>query len=285
MTPIIRLPDSLGCTVASTSVVISLIEKYGEAKVVTPFRELLNNIENVKITSPNIGENIKYDVDLRLYTSRRPHNNYPYRPSYIHMLEMAEENLKIKLSRLKPKVNLTKLELKYGETEVSKYKKPLIWYQSQATTSNRQWCKYKWNELVDSLSDKFSFIDLSLKSYSLRQSLSVSKACYAGICLDSFMVHGSAAVEANNVIVILGSSRSECVVYPRQYVLYKNSQCQFQPCGMHGYFNGCSVESEVHFSGKNCVYASPICMESISIEHVKKALYELTNSEREPVYD
>ncbi len=51
------------------------------------------NIENVKITSPNIGENVKYDVDLRLYTSRIPHNNYPYRPSYIHMLEREHRTI------------------------------------------------------------------------------------------------------------------------------------------------------------------------------------------------
>lgn len=272
----IRLPDSLGCTVASTAVVYSLIEQIPNIKVSTPHPSLLAHIDGLSITDSREETNDVYDVDLRMYTARRPHNSLPYRPSYIHMLEMAEEKLKIKLTKKTPYLHLTEYEKEWAKIEVSKWKLPLIWIQSEATSSNRLWTDTNWDDLQNFFKDTFSFIDLSKANYSLRESLALIKYSYGGICLDSFLVHGAGAVGAKNVLVLLGSSRPECVTYPDQYVFYKPKTCSVQPCGMHGYYDGCNPLDQPLFNGRNCIHTFHRCMSDISLESVKNKLMEST---------
>lgn len=270
MSIIMRLPDSMGCTVASTAVIKSVIEQYKneDIKVITPFPDLLIGFKCIEIINSNeCGIDI-FDVDLREYTKRRPHNSLPFRSSYIHMIEMAENQINDQLKRMTPEIILNEHEEEWAKKEIKKYPFPLIWIQSISTSSNRLWPEENWKELKNTFLGIYSFIDLSTAGYSLRESLAIAKYSFSGVCLDSFMVHGSAAVNANNVLVILGSSRPECVTYPGQHVFYKNTECNLQPCAMHGYFNGCKKEHESLFYQKNCIYPQHKCMNSISTKDV-----------------
>ncbi|EMQ2878879.1 hypothetical protein V9N52_004226 [Vibrio navarrensis] len=271
----IRLPDTLGCSVASTAVVAGLLHEYDMITVVTPFPWLLQGFSGVDIVEAK-PSSPPCNIDLRHYTARRPHNTPPYRPSYIHMLEMAEAQLDIKLNRESPRVILSENDHLFGENEVALYDKPLIWFQSQATSPNRLWGEENWTKLKAALGEQYSFVDLSRAPYSPRESLSLAKHSFAGVCLDSFMLHGSAAVGADNVLVILGSSRPECVTYSGQTVFYTPSQCHLQPCGMHGYFNGCLLEHEALFlGGLNCVHDQVLCMQTTQVETVIRTILSL----------
>ncbi|PQJ84255.1 hypothetical protein BTO22_11945 [Aliivibrio sifiae] len=219
-----------------------------------------------------------YDIDLRAYTKRRPHNSFPYRPSYIHMIEMAEEQMNHKLPINQPQIFLNEEEDLWAKKEIEKFPYPLIWIQSTSTSSNRLWPDNYWKELKHTFLGIYSFIDLSIAGYSLRESLAIAKHSFSGICLDSFMVHGAAAVNAKNTLVLLGSSRPECVTYPGQYIFYKESICDLQPCGMHGYFNGCEQKHEHLFHKQNCIHLSPTCMSSISVGDVIKVINSLPNN-------
>lgn len=274
MTLSIRLPDSMGCTVASTAVLTSLREEYGRVIAVTPFPFLLRGLRELDIATL---EEHKWDcdVDLRTYTARRPHNSLPHRPSYVHMTEMAREQLGIRLAINKPFIPLSEKENSFGRNEVSHYQKPLIWIQSLSTSFNRLWPEENWIALKENISDQYDFIDLSCAHYSPRESLAIARNSFSGVCLDSYMVHGSAAVGAKNVLVILGSSRPECVTYPGQYVFYRISSCRLQPCGMHGYFNGCKQEHECMFNNTQCIHKEPLCMKTIPVQTIAKTLRNL----------
>lgn len=213
------------------------------------------------------------DIDLRRYTARRPHNNKPYRASYIHMLEMAEEATGVRLPVMQPRITLSDADNVYALRTLASFIKPVIWIQSRTTTRNRNWSSKKWHELTESLSGSFDFIDLSQAGFSLCQSLAITKLSFGGICLDSFLVHGSAAVGARNVIVLAGSSRGECISYPGQTLIYENSGCIAQPCGMHGYYPGCKKEHEPLFTNSNCIHGvSAICMRKIKTNTVKEKI-------------
>ena len=128
-----------------------------------------------------------------------------------------------------------------------------------------------------------SFIMCEPKYFSLKESinpwmgsqgsLSITKASKGGITLDTFILHGSKAVSAKNVLVLAGSSRAEVVTYPDQNVIYIQTDCPVQPCGMHGYGVGCKRGDEKLFVGHEetkCIYDDFRCMNDISPEYVVK---------------
>ncbi len=272
----IRLPDSLGCTVASTSVISGLLksEYFDEIHIFAKHCELVSHISGIILHS---SDDVNYfDVDLRHYTARRPHNSKPYRASYVHMLEMAEEALGVKLPITPPCIILSEADNSFAIRKLSEFRKPVIWIQTKTTTSNRNWDSEQWDKLTENLSGSFDFIDLSHAGYSLCQSLAITKYSFAGICLDSFLVHGSAAVGARNVVVLAGSSRGECITYPGQVLIYENSECIAQPCGMHGYYPGCKKEHEHLFSGSNCIHGtSVVCMGKINSDTIEAKVWSL----------
>lgn len=287
----IRMPNSLGCSVAATAVIFSVLRKYPDSKIFisTKYPEMLASLHGygrVTIYSTMQNDEFPFHVDLRAYTARRPHNSEPYRPSYIHMLEMAEEQLSVKLPIFKPKVILSAQEKLWAKKEVAKYDKPVIWVQTRTTTDNRNWDETRWKGVIEKFSPQYKFVDLSASGYTIRQSMAITIFSAAGICLDSFLVHGSAAVGAQNVLVLLGSSRPECVTYPNQRYLYIET-CSSQPCGMHGYYNGCRVvDNDKFISNSLCIHGRYECMNSIPTELVISELQKLLNlKEQHSGYD
>ncbi|RJL45900.1 glycosyltransferase family 9 protein [Pectobacterium carotovorum] len=270
----IRLANSLGCSVAGTAVIYSIINTFKESRisVVTKFPTLLSGIEDIDVIAAISDLGGDYSVDLRKYTARRPHNAYPPRPSYCHMREMAEEQLECTLLHSEPKLYLQPNEIEFAREELARYKKPIVWLQTITTSYNRNWPTDNWQNLMELFKSECTFIDLSHENYSLRESLAITTQCQAGICLDSFLIHGSAAVGAKNVIALLGSSQPEVVTYPSQYICYSPASCEAQPCGMHGYYRGCSVEFEQKFSNNICIHKSPRCMENITLSQVADRL-------------
>lgn len=274
----IRLPDSLGCTVASTSVLFGIIKSqaFDEINVFAKHAELVSHIPGISL--PHYATSTMFDLDLRLYTSRRPHNSRPFRASYLHMLEMAEESLGVTLPKEPPKITLKFEDHLFAINLLSNYVKPVLWIQSQTTSRNREWESSRWHLLIKKLSDIFSIIDLSHSGFSLLQSLAITKHCFGGVCLDSFLVHGSAAVGAKNVVVLAGSSRGECITYPGQVLIYEKSGCIAQPCGMHGYYPGCQAEQEYLFNNGNCIHGTAIaCMNKITVSSVETVIRQFIN--------
>ena len=277
----LRTFDSLGCSVIATAVINSLKDKFSnlDLEVYTKYPDLFINIKGIKIKDVSKkDDNLKFDIDLRGYIKTRPHNIPPHKPIYIHMLELAEKSLSVKLKHFQPKINLSKKELNWAINKIKSYKKPVIWVQSETKSQNKNWFDDYWNVLIKELSKNYDIIDLSKTNFTLRQSLAITKVCKGGITLDSFLVHGSVAVEAKNVLVLIGSSRKEVVTYPSQKVIYIKSECPIQPCGMHGYGFGCKREDEKLFIGHEktrCIFDDYRCMRIIKPELVISKFHEM----------
>lgn len=184
----IRLANSLGCSVAGTAVIHSIINTFKDSQisVITKFPTLLSGIEDIKIIAAISDLDGNYSVDLRKYTTRRPHNSHPSRPSYYHMREMAEEQLECILPYSEPKLYLQPSEIEFARAELARYKKPIVWLQTITTSYNRNWPANNWQNLIELFKSECNFIDLSHANYSLRESLAITTQCQAGICLDSF---------------------------------------------------------------------------------------------------
>ena len=226
----IRLYDTFGCTIVATVLIQSLRIKFPKTKIIvyTKNPDLIKGLKEVdKIINVNLHSLKKYDIDLTNYLGiRKPQKNFPLRHLSEHMFEMAEEQLGNKLKgRLRrnflPKVILTKSELDKGRKIVSQVSKgkPVIWIQTKSRVKKKEWNRENWQELLTKKSDSYKFINLSSGVYSKRISMAITKACFGGITIDTFLIHGSKAVNAKNVITILVSSHPKVVTYKDQIIL------------------------------------------------------------------
>ena len=226
----VRLYDSFGCTIVATALLQSLRNAFPEWQIDAYTKNLdllegLAEIDNVydvsKRTLP------KYDIDISTYLEdRKPQENQPLRHLYKHMLEAATEQLGDRLKEpLKgsfvPKVNFQTSELEWAQKVIKDISpdKPLLWLQTKTRSSKKDWKDEYWEELKELLKDRFNIIDLSECQSSKREAMAITKYCAAGITLDTFLLHGSEAVEAKNTLVILVSSHPEVVCYKDQVVL------------------------------------------------------------------
>lgn len=226
----IRLYDTFGCTVVSTVLVQSLWNKFPKniINVYTKNPDLILGLKEIdKIIDAGKYELDKYDIDLTDYLKiRKPQKNKPFRHLSDHMFEVAEEQLGGKLKgRLRmgfsPKINLTKKELEKAKQIVRNISKgrPVIWLQTKSRQRKKEWKQQNWRALLSEKRNEYAFIDLSSENYSKRISVAITKFCFAGITLDTFLLHGSETVGARNTIVILVSSHPEVVTYKDQIIL------------------------------------------------------------------
>lgn len=231
----IRLHDTFGCTLVGTALIQSLRHAFPSEKlrVYTKNPDLLEGLpEADDILDAMSHELDKYDVDVLNYLELyKPQEAKPLRHLYQHMLEIATKQLADKISKplpktFEPKIHLTKKELTEAKkiSEQLSGKKPLIWLQTKTSTLLKDWEKEHWGELTLLLENDFSIIDLSKLQYTKRQAIAITKFCCAGITLDTFLLHGSKAVNARNTIVLLTSSHKEVVTYPGQVVLSEQSK-------------------------------------------------------------
>jgi hypothetical protein len=182
----LRTFDSIGCSVAATAVIYSLKDKFPKInlEVHTKYPELFKEIKNINLEEEN---NTNFDIDLRGYLKRRPHNTKPYRPIYIHMLETAEEQLSTKLKRFTPLIQLSKEEIRWATKKIKNYKRPVIWVQSKTKSINKNWFDNYWKVVFKGLSKNYKIIDLSKSKFSLRESLAITKVSKGGITLVHFL--------------------------------------------------------------------------------------------------
>ena len=222
----IRTPESLGCTLISTILYQSLREKFKETKIIvyTLFPDLLlglNEIDEV-INLYEVDES-EIDIDLKGYLKdKTPQKNKPLRSLSEHIFEIAEGKLKEKLNRNFPiKINLSSEEIEKAKEVVNELsdEKRLVWLQPKTSTIDKDLNKGFWEELKRFGASEYSFVDLSSDKYERRLSIAITQQCDAGITLDTFLLHGSHAVNAKNVIALLVTSHKEVVCYPEQVVL------------------------------------------------------------------
>lgn len=286
----VKVFDTLGCTVMATVLFQSLKDNFPNSEIIaySKFPDLLDGLEEInKAIDSNVHNLEKYDIDLRNYLSKRPHNFKPFQHLAVHMIEHAEEQLKDRLSGnlrkdYSPRIKLKDDELRHAQEIVKSFSKgkPVIWLQTKTGSLNKDWPKEYWQKLINKKSKEYSFIDLSQGDYKPRISIAITKFCDGGITLDSFLLHGSKSVDAKNVIAILGSSRPEVVAYPGQVVIYEIN-CPVQPCGMHGYGNGCKKRDEHLFTGHEktrCITDDYRCLRSIAVEKIIQRLDKLFKS-------
>jgi ADP-heptose:LPS heptosyltransferase len=224
----LRTPKTLGCSVATTALMQSLHNKFPNSRIVlyTRYPELFENLTEINsVINLNAQEGLSsYDIDLENYLDdRHPQTSLPRRHLMEHIFEIAEEKFeKGSLERnFLPKINLTNSEIVWARNEKSLLTqgKSLVWLQTKSRLVEKDIPQAVWREVVDKGSEKYVFIDLSQKQYTLRQVIALTAVADAGITLDSFLLHGSQAVHAKNVIVLLVSTYPEVVCYPNQIIL------------------------------------------------------------------
>ena len=280
----LKVPDALGDTVISTAVGYAIKDALPESRLVVyaKARDLLENIPEIdELKDPQEAENIEEIVDLSRYLDRMPHTTAPYLSLASCMISETEENLRkrgidvfLKKS-YKPSINLTDQEKEFGWDETkklrSKYEgeKYIAWISTKTSSPNRDWPQEYWQEVFSEAGDKYLFVellgpgqkkiseDIESACYSPRETVSFIRVAVAGITLDTFTLHAAAAVDANRVITLLGSSNPAVVSYPGFTDLFVKSEktARCQPCGNHGYFSGGKLrelESELGVTFNSC---------------------------------
>lgn len=226
----VKLHDTLGCTVVASVVLQSLRHAFSRDEFVayTAFPDLLQGLTEIDRTIDSNKQSLpSYELDFRSYLeNRKPQESRPLRNLSEHMFEMAEEQLGSKLQQrlnrqFEPKVNLTKSEVVEASRIVKSRSsgRPPVWIQSKTRDPRKDWPEASWHELRAREKERYSFIDLSREHFPRRVSIAITQQCVAGITLDTFLLHGSRAVGAKNVVVILVSSHPEVVTYKGQRVL------------------------------------------------------------------
>ena len=224
----IKTPNTIGCTLVSTIVLQKLRNQFKKTRleVYTLYPDLFDGLKEVDIVKDLSKTKLEnYDVDLGEYLQKKdPQNSRPFRHLERHLTEMTEKQLNIQLKSnytdLPIKIHLTKPELAKAKSIVKELSqgKPLIWLQTKTSERMKDWKSEYWQSLIKQ-GKRYSFVDLSEGKYTRRISIAITKYCNAGITLDTFLLHGSHAIGARNVIVILVSSHKEVVTYPEQTVL------------------------------------------------------------------
>jgi len=221
----IRLPNVLGCTVISTAVLQSLREKFPASRIeaYTRFPDLLEGLKEVDgVLDPDNKKDDTYDIDLENYSQKRkPATSMPLRHLHIHMIEIAEESLGCKLNKnFHPKLNFTHLEEEKARDTVRTLAKgkPIIWLQTKSRNPARQMSSEFWENLISQSGNIWTYIDLFEGRYTNREHIIITKYCNAGVTIDSFLLHGSKAVNARNVIAVLAATPREVVTYKNQLV-------------------------------------------------------------------
>lgn len=223
----VRTPETLGCTVLSTVLLQSLRSTFQGSEIIvyTKFPDLFQGFTHVtKIVDLTAEPNLdSYDIDLEGYVEeRKPQTSLPRRHLIEHTFEIAEERLGTKLERgFKLLMNLTDAEIAWAKEERTRISpsKPLVWLQTKSRKAAKDASEEIWEQLIRKGSESYTFLDLSEETYTRRQAVALTKAANAGITLDTFLLHGSEAVGAKNVIVLLVSTYPEVVCYPDQIVL------------------------------------------------------------------
>ena len=280
----VKVFDSLGCTVLSSCVFQSLKEKFPDSKIIaySKFPSLLLGLEEIDdLINSNHNQLKKYDINLEHYLSEKPHNSKPFQHLSWHMIKSAENQIsEILNTGFQPKINLNNTETEDAKKIIKSIssKKPVIWLQTETNSKNKNWPQQYWDKIFSEKSKQYTFIDLFAQKYEPRISVAITKFCNAGITLDSFLLHSSYAVNAKNVIAILGSSRPESVMHPNQTPIFESGNCPIQPCGMHGYSSGCMPKDEslfINHEKTNCITDDYRCLTSITPDIVINKLDEL----------
>ena len=295
----IRIPDSLGDTLISTSIVKYLLSEYANTfklNIWTDYNwafsafESAENLEKFSKSTPE-----PYDIiDLSAYLDLLPHRRKNKKHHTGSMFEVLaakvnginEEYLYLPTVFSEKKSDYKEFEKTYSEILQKSGSKKLIWLCPRSTTENRNPKETLFIELASLLIPSFQFIEFlgpREKAINSKHIISVSmkpgamallmKECFAGITVDTFGLHLAGAKGLSRVLVLLGSSHPECVCYPGNEYIYKksNETDQCQPCGNHGYQDVKLIEStfedpNLHFSGKNrCVFNEIKCIEQIDI--------------------
>jgi len=224
----VRLHDSLGCNIVSTALLKGLNTIFPKSKlaVYTKFQDLvkglpyIDTVHDIEASSREI-----FDIDLKDYLKIRcPQENLPYRHLLAHQIEIAEEQLQLRfppaLKSFRPMVFLSNDEKQEAQNICTRLSdgKPLVFLQTKTAKHHKNWKDEAWIEIKKALPD-YAFIDLSQEEFSRRTAMAITKYCHSGIVLDSFLLHGSYAVGAKNVIAVMVSSHPEVVTYSNQYVV------------------------------------------------------------------
>jgi ADP-heptose:LPS heptosyltransferase len=226
----IRTPKTLGCTLIASSLIQSLYSKFKDKnlEVYTPFPDLLRGLNNsIDLFDLKNKELKEYDIDLWNYVREKDvQGNLPYRHLVSHLFEIAEDFLGEKLNKnFSVRINPTSSEMEKAKSIVDELSgdKKLVWLQTKSDGELKNWKEEGWDKLQKVGNDKYNFIDLSDEKYNRRLSIAITKYCYAGITLDTFLLHGSHAVGSKNVILLLFSTHEKVVAYPENIVIGDNS--------------------------------------------------------------
>lgn len=204
----IAISEGIGDHVAFTAILKVLQKKFPDRllRLYVRFPEIFLGYEGVEIIKdPNISPD-SVDIDLRNYEGSGELICYNLKgPLLDYSYGRVEKKLGVQLDyKYNPEVRLTKEELGEARRIVDKisFGKPLIWLQTKTSREEKDMPEIFWEELVRRKKE-FSFVDLSSGEYSLRIAMAITKFCLGGIVLDTFLLHGSKAVGAKNVIGVM----------------------------------------------------------------------------------
>lgn len=162
-------------------------------------------------------------------------------------------------------------------------------FTTRTSTPNKEWPQGRWTELVARTSTFCTWIhaggdilkpripNVIYRDLTVRETIALTAVVDAVVTLDTFLLHAAACRRRSGVIVLLGSTRPECVSYPAFTNLYVEA-LPCQPCGrpFHRFDVSYGPDGEVrrYSSGRVRKWECPHveCMAHIEVSAVEQAL-------------
>jgi len=206
-------------------------------------------------------ELIQYDPAID--SINKSESFYSFDSTYWEMIVRKERNeniiahnmarLKIKNYVYKSKFYLTQEEKDWANRKLQNYKKPILAISTKSKELVKNWIHENWVELINSLKEKYSIIQLGDKNESvfkyvdrfageltMRESAAILSKVNMFIGPDSLLMHIANGLEITSIIIFGGSRPVECFGYKENINLESNPQCS--PCWIHDGFEKCEYD-------------------------------------------
>jgi ADP-heptose:LPS heptosyltransferase len=297
---VVLLPKARGATLISTVVLRQLRRKFPHRRItcIAEFPELLygspflNGI--VRYSEPFLFDRWIKDnevVDLTGTLDYQPNR----RQVPVHLIDLLCGRAGVGWDGCLPDCSLTDAEVSEASRRISSVREkmgglPCIAMTTSTSTPNKEWPVANWTELVHRTASRIAWIHLGTPSgieipgvhylrLGIREDIAVLKLVDGAVCLDTFLLHAAASQRSadGRVVVLLGSTRPECVSYSMFLNIFDEAY-DCQPCcrPFHPLDRAFADDGALEFwpDGKPrkwvCDHVS--CMKIISVDRVEQAI-------------
>jgi nucleoside-diphosphate kinase len=232
-------------------------------------------------------------IDLNGTLDYQPHR----RPSpWVHLIDLQCQRAGVPNDFAGPECFLSCEELSQAQRLANRMRDRdggLALIATRTSTPNKEWPAQHWQSLVDKFSATLTWLHVGdptaqqlrrVRHLALSPRMTIALTNFVDVVVtpDTFLLHASAATapRRRRVVVLLGSSRPECVSYPSFHNIY-SEELDCQPCGrpysaydLHFLESG-EVAKWPNGKSKKWECEHVRCMGMLSVDRVSSAVQSL----------